>query len=102
MAEAWAKRKGHIPPEVNRTESDRTVPFWASKVLWDLTEDVNGNWRRGWRLLLADLRASSGTDEAPIVGTDSIVTAHRLMNARKQELGLEGAIEMVYGWPNRV
>ena len=64
-------------------------------MLWDVTQDTDGHWRQGLRLLLAGLRASSGTDEAPIVDTGSEVATHRLMHARKQGLGLEDAIEMV-------
>ena len=64
-------------------------------MLWDLTPDADGHWRRGWRLLLAGLRASSGADEAPIVDTGPVVAAHRLMNARKHGLDLGDAIEMV-------
>ena len=33
LALAWAKRKEHVPQGVNRTESGRTVPFWALEVL---------------------------------------------------------------------
>ena len=33
LALAWVKQKGHVPSGVNRTESSRTVPFWASEVL---------------------------------------------------------------------
>ena len=95
LALAWAKQKGHVPPGVNLTESGCTAPLWVSEVLWDLTPDADGHRHRGWRLLLAGFRASSGTDGAPSVDPDSVVAAHRLMNVRKQGLGLEGAIEMV-------
>ena len=64
-------------------------------MLWDLTKDGDGDWRHSWRLLLAGLRAASGANEALVVHTESISAAHRLMNARKRGLSLEGATEMV-------
>ena len=94
MAIAWAKPKGHVPLTLNRTESGREVPFWASAVLRGLTEDED-DWHRGRMLPLAGPHVSPGTNEAPVGNTDSISEAHRLMNARKRGLVLEGAVEMV-------
>ena len=92
---SWAKQNGHVPQTLNRTEAGREIPFWASEVLWNLTTDNNGGWRHNWRLLLAGLRDAEGTEEAPVVHTESIAAAHRLMNARKRGLSLEDATEMV-------
>ena len=92
---SWAKLNGHVPQTLNRAENGREIPFWASEVLWSLTTDSDGDWRHSWRLLLAGLRDASGTDEAPVVHAESISASHRLMNARKRGLSLEGATEMV-------
>ena len=94
MAIAWVKQAGHAPSTLHRTDSGVDTAFWASAILWDLAGEEAG-WHRNWRLLLDGLRASSAANGAPVGGMETISAAHRLMNARKPGLALDGAVEMV-------
>ena len=95
LAIAWAKKKGHVPETLNRAKAGRDIPVWASVALWDLTGDDGGDWYRHLRLLLAGAQAASGTGETPVVDTDALSAARRLMNARKQRLALKDTVEVV-------
>ena len=75
---AWAKKKGLAPQTLNRTENRRGAPFWAPAVTWELSTE-EGDWHRGWRLLLAGFRATTGKSGTPQGDADSITAAHRLM-----------------------
>ena len=74
LAIAWAKRKGFVPRELNRSDQhEHEIPFWVSDTVWGLqaTRSVSP-WHRQWRATLAGIIQRAGIEQVSIIDREAI------------------------------